>query len=85
MKETELTAQKLAELYQPRAVELIKSNGREPAGIDSLRHHNDYMTAIGNEADLDDLKILSQLFNLATQELVAEMCPRPHMPTVAHR
>lgn len=72
MNPTELTDQELAELYQPWAVEFIKTNGREPTGIDSLRHHGDYMIAKGNDADIGDLQVLSRLFNLTIEELVED-------------
>ena len=72
MNETELTDQELAVLYHPWAVEFIKIHGREPTGIDSLRHHSDYMMAKGDGADIGDLQILSRLFNLAVDELIAD-------------
>lgn len=72
MNATELTDQELAELYQPWAVEFIKKHGKEPAAFDSLRHHGDYMMAKGNDADIGDLQVLSQLFNLALEALVED-------------
>ena len=72
MNPSDLTDQELAELYQPWTVEFIKKHGREPTGIDSLRHHGDYMMAKGNEADVGDLQSLSRLFNLALGELVQD-------------
>ena len=75
MNVTELTDQELAELYHPWVVKFIKKQGREPTGIDSLRHHSDYMKAKGNEADIDDLQALARLFNLALDELIADAPP----------
>jgi len=72
MNATELTDQELAALYHPWAIEFIKKHGREPAAIDSLRHHGDYMMAKGNEADVGDLQSLSRLFNLALEELAED-------------
>ena len=72
MNVTELTDQELAEIYQPWAIEFIKKHGREPAAIDSLRHHGDYMMAKGNEADVGDLQSLSRLFYQAIEELVED-------------
>ena len=72
MNVTELSDAQLAELYQPWAIEFIKTHGREPAAIDSLRHHGDYMMAKGSEADMGDLQSLSRLFNLALEELVED-------------
>ena len=69
MNPTELTDQELAELYNPWVVKFIKKHGREPTGIDSLRHHRDYMMAKGNEVDISDLQILSRLFHSAVDEL----------------
>lgn len=87
MNVTELTDQELAELYQPWAIEFIRKHGREPAAIDSLRHHGDYMMAKGGEADEGDLQILSRLFNPALEELAEETpatsfvgsCPRTRL------
>ena len=72
---TKLTDQELAERYHPWAVELIKKRGREPTGIDSLRHHANYMMVNGNAADIDDLQVLARLFHLAVDELIADAPP----------
>ena len=72
MNVTDLTDLELAELYQPWAVEFIKKHAREPTGIDSLRHHGDYMLAKGNDADIGDLQMLSRLFNLAVEEVAKD-------------
>ncbi|MCY3864265.1 MAG: hypothetical protein OXG68_02390 [Chloroflexi bacterium] len=72
MNVTELTDQELAELYHPWAIEFIKKQGREPAAIDSLRHHGDYMMAKGNETDVGDLQSHSRLFYQAIEELVED-------------
>ena len=72
MNVTELTDEELAERYHPWVVAFIQKHGREPTGIDSLRHHGDYMMAKGSEADIGDLFALARLFNLAVDELIED-------------
>ena len=67
-----MTDQELAGLYQLWAIEFIKKQGREPAAIDGLRHHCDYMMAKGNETDVGDRQVLSRLFYQALEELVED-------------
>lgn len=69
----ELSDQEMTERYQPWAVEFIKKHGKESTGIDSLRHHSDYMMAKGDAADIYDLQIPSRLFNQALEEHIKDV------------